>query len=132
MKQNKRFAIWFADARRAAHLTQEQLAERMGVSQPTIGYWETEGRLWMLPDEIRQLAMHLHVEPVDVAQALGYPVLARATQAQDDLSHLPPDAAEFVRLGERLAELRREWLEFERRLGVPGTDAPESSETGSP
>lgn len=77
MRQNKRFAAWFAAARRAVHLTQEQLAERMGVSQPTIGYWETEGRLSMEPEEIRRLAVHLRVDPVVVAEAIGYPTHPR-------------------------------------------------------
>lgn len=119
MRQNKRFAAWFGAARRAVHLTQEQLAERMGVSQPTIGYWESEGRLSMEPEEIRRLAVHLRVEPVVVAEALGYPVRSQGASADDEgfavsrttrahanpssISHLPPAVEQFRSIGRRFS-----------------------------
>jgi transcriptional regulator with XRE-family HTH domain len=134
MRQNKRFAAWFAAARRAVHLTQEQLAERMGVSQPTIGYWETEGRLSMEPEEIRRLAVHLRVEPVVVAEALGSPVRSQGASADDEgfavsrttrahanpssISHLPPAVEQFRSIGRRLEELRRDWAELDRQIGA--------------
>lgn len=73
MRQNKRFAAWLKKARNEAHLTQAQLAEYLDVAQATVHYWEDEGRLSMTPDEIRDLAVLLHVPPVEVADALGYP-----------------------------------------------------------
>jgi transcriptional regulator with XRE-family HTH domain len=33
-----------SDARKLAHLTQKQMAERMGVSTPTVCFWETGKR----------------------------------------------------------------------------------------
>ena len=130
--RNRRFAEWILQARLDAKLTQEQLAELLDVSQGTIHLWEKYGVEAMPPAQIKRVAIALRVEPAAVAQALGYPVLMRGVQEEGDLSHLPPDAAEFVRFGERLAELRRDWLEWERRLGLPGTGAPESSDTGAP
>jgi DNA-binding XRE family transcriptional regulator len=77
MTQNKRFATWLAGARTKAELTQAQLAERLGVQQPTIGYWEDEGRMSMEPEMVHNLAIHLRVDPTEVAAALGYPVRPR-------------------------------------------------------
>jgi transcriptional regulator with XRE-family HTH domain len=109
MKQNKRFAIWLGRARREARLTQEQLAERMGVAQPTIGYWESEGRMAMEPEEIRQLAAHLRVSPVEIAAALGYPteptIPAPPMTGADDEGDPVFIATEIARLSSRLAEL---------------------------
>jgi transcriptional regulator with XRE-family HTH domain len=109
MKQNKRFAIWLGRARREARLTQEQLAERMGVAQPTIGYWESEGRLAMEPEEIRQLAAHLRVSPVQIAAALGYPTEPAApalpAPGVEDEGDPVFIATEIARLSSRLAEL---------------------------
>jgi transcriptional regulator with XRE-family HTH domain len=72
-RQNRRFALWLARARDAVPLTQGQLAEYLHVSQATISYWETDGRLSMEPQEIIDLARLLRVNPVEVAAALGYP-----------------------------------------------------------
>lgn len=109
MKQNKRFAAWFRMARSRSQLTQEQLAERLGVSQPTIGYWEREGRESMTPDEVRALAVHLRVTPVEIAAALGYPTVAPPARLEQPKEDDPVFiATEIARLSSRLSELLEE------------------------
>jgi transcriptional regulator with XRE-family HTH domain len=107
VKQNKRFAAWFRMARSRSELTQEALAERLGVSQPTIGYWEREGRESMTPEEVRSLAVHLRVTPVEIAAALGYPTVAAPPARPEQPEGDDPVfiATEIARLSSRLSAL---------------------------
>lgn len=109
---NMRFAKWLAETRTRAKMTQNELAEALGLSQATVHYWETLGKLAMEPDEVRRLARCLHVLPVEVAEALGYP-----TRPSSAPTHpLTPAeweeriAALSLRLGQTVETWAMEWL----------------------
>ena len=55
-----------ADARRKLGMTQAQLADRLGVSQPCVSQWETGRRTPSAPilDRIARLAVDEEVEPL--------------------------------------------------------------------
>jgi transcriptional regulator with XRE-family HTH domain len=114
-RQNRHFALWLGRTREAVPLTQEQLAEYLHVSQATISYWETEGRLWMEPHEIVDLARLLRVDPVKVAEALGYP-----TQPAVTALNLPFSPVEWMR---QITELNAELVAATEAAQVRTTEA---------
>jgi transcriptional regulator with XRE-family HTH domain len=57
-------------ARRAAHLTQRQLADQVGVTETAIANWEGGGRSPRV-DRLGQLARALGVRPIDLTDAAG-------------------------------------------------------------
>ena len=64
--QNQEFALRISDARRAAKLTQEELASRVGIDKKSISQYEN-GHMFPRGKTINTLAEHLGVDPVWLA-----------------------------------------------------------------
>jgi transcriptional regulator with XRE-family HTH domain len=82
-------------ARRAAGLTQREVAERAGIGRPTLANIE-KGRQRVLYHQFLDIARALGADPRDLLPALAPP-----SPALDDLDDLqpPPDVVDWVRRG---------------------------------
>ena len=84
--KKSRFGSWLRSARLAVFdtvsarpLSQQRLAEEMGISASKIAAWEAGAILSVSPEDARKLAELLHCSQREILQAIGY--------------HLPDDAA---------------------------------------
>lgn len=83
--------VWLAERRRALGLTQEQLAEQLGVERSTVVRWEA-GQTVPRPGMHRELARVLQLPVLEVANVLnwagrtGQPAPAPATCPADELN----------------------------------------------
>lgn len=69
--ENRQFADLIADRRKAAGLTMDELAARIGVAKSNVHYWESGGGL-RNADVLQPLAEALGVSYEDLAVAAGY------------------------------------------------------------
>jgi transcriptional regulator with XRE-family HTH domain len=87
------FAARLRALRRAASLTQQQMAEQLGISQPSYALWERND-VALKPDQLARLAEILAVDvgdlvsPADLAHRRGGPS-GRARKAFEVVSRLP-------------------------------------------
>lgn len=69
--QNRQFAALVSESRKAAGLTMDQLAARVGVAKSNVHYWESGGGL-RNADVLQPLAEALDLSFEDLAAAAGY------------------------------------------------------------
>jgi transcriptional regulator with XRE-family HTH domain len=90
-------------------LTQEQLAEAMGVSQSAVAYWERSGVKSLPAATVRRLAGILDLTPAVILDAMEYPIGNGRLPVPLEQSGLPPLEGEDL---DKVIEYA--WMLYER------------------
>ena len=64
---NKKIGAYLAKERKAKKVSQQQLAERMGVTRTAIHYWET-GKRTIYADQMLQYCEQLGIDPAELVK----------------------------------------------------------------
>ena len=91
------FAKRLREARLAAQLTQQQLADACGISDRTVSAWETGLAEGILAANLFSVADYMHVDPRWLATGEGPSAPQPSNQIARDLEQLPPEQQEAVR-----------------------------------
>lgn len=64
---NKKIGAYLAKERRAKKVSQQQLADRLGVTKTAISYWET-GKRTIYADQMLEYCEQLGIDPADLVK----------------------------------------------------------------
>jgi len=116
MKHNHALAVQIRDARLAAGLSQQQLADALGINLRTAGQWERAGAVPALRvAKLRQVLPAL-AGAIAEAAADGWEAEAGATDAQRFAKVVPLSEAPLAKLHRLRRELSRISLEMDECL----------------
>lgn len=66
---NKKIGAYLAKERRAKKVSQQQLADRMGVTKTAVHYWET-GKRTIYADQMLEYCDQLGIDPQDLVKSV--------------------------------------------------------------
>lgn len=64
---NKKIGAYLAKQRRAKKVSQQQLADRLGVTKTAVSYWET-GKRTIYADQMLQYCDQLGIDPTELVR----------------------------------------------------------------
>lgn len=64
---NKKIGAYLAKQRRAKKVSQQQLADRLGVTKAAVSYWET-GKRTIYADQMLQYCYQLGIDPTELVR----------------------------------------------------------------
>lgn len=64
---NKKIGAYLAKQRRAKKVSQQQLADRLGVTKTAVSYWET-GKRTIYADQMLQYCDQLGIDPAELVR----------------------------------------------------------------
>lgn len=66
---NKKIGAYLAKERRAKKISQQQLADRLGVSKTAVHYWET-GKRTIFADQMLEYCEQVGIDPQDLIRSV--------------------------------------------------------------
>lgn len=66
---NKKIGAYLAKERRAKKISQQQLADRLGVSKTAVHYWET-GKRTIFADQMLEYCETIGIDPQDLIRSV--------------------------------------------------------------
>lgn len=66
---NKKIGAYLAKERRAKKISQQQLADRLGVSKTAVHYWET-GKRTIFADQMLEYCETIGIDPQDLIKSV--------------------------------------------------------------
>lgn len=66
---NKKIGTYLAKERRAKKISQQQLADRLGVSKTAVHYWET-GKRTIFADQMLEYCETIGIDPQDLIRSV--------------------------------------------------------------
>ena len=66
---NKKIGAYLAKERRAKKISQQQLADRLGVSKTAVHYWET-GKRTIYADQMLEYCETIGIDPQDLIRSV--------------------------------------------------------------
>lgn len=66
---NKKIGAYLAKERRAKKISQQQLADRLGVSKTAVHYWET-GKRTIFADQMLEYCEQVGIDPQDLIKSV--------------------------------------------------------------
>lgn len=103
----KQIGMFLASLRKEQELTQEQLGDKLGVTNKTISRWETG--TYMPPVEMLQMLSELyHVSINEILSGERLEPVAYQEKAEENLKHILSEST--FSLQERISFFRKKWI----------------------